>query len=195
MGRGHPPDAAGKFLYASERTTSTLAAFRSIPGRAPLTPIDSYPPKSSRAPSTSIRPACYPFVRRPIVQQHDSYASDKTTGKLTTRRISRRKNPNWVEIVSFARELERMGYSPPRSWFDGYDGSLSWQQPNRRSHNAAKTSVLKLPRYCKRFARTEIWEIPEPIFNVAMPVGDPGVQVNYASFNCLQPDRRTRCES
>jgi 6-phosphogluconolactonase (cycloisomerase 2 family) len=57
----------GKFLYASERTTSTLAAFRVDPKTGLLTSIDSYPTeKQPRLEYRSDRPLSagrWPIVR------------------------------------------------------------------------------------------------------------------------------------
>ena len=47
----------GKFLYATERGTSTIAGFKVDPGEGTLTPIGTRRPSSSRAASPSIPPA------------------------------------------------------------------------------------------------------------------------------------------
>jgi 6-phosphogluconolactonase len=94
----------GKFLYASERTTSTLAAFRVDRRTGLLTSIDSYPTeKQPRA--FNIDPAGrYLLSVGQLSNSLTAYAIDKATGKLTKLRdYPMGKNPNWVEIVSFAR--------------------------------------------------------------------------------------------
>jgi 6-phosphogluconolactonase len=94
----------GKFLYASERTTSTLAAFRVDPKTGLLTPIDSYPTEKQPR-GFNIDPAGrYLLSVGQLSNSMTSYAIDKATGKLTKlREYPVGKNPNWVEIVSFSR--------------------------------------------------------------------------------------------
>jgi 6-phosphogluconolactonase len=94
----------GRFLYASERTTSTLAAFGVDPETGMLTPIDSYPTEKQPR-SFNIDPAGrYLLSVGQLSNSMTSYAIDKATGKLTKlREYPVGKNPNWVEIVSFSR--------------------------------------------------------------------------------------------
>jgi 6-phosphogluconolactonase len=94
----------GKFLYASERTTSTLAAFSVDPKTGMLTSIDSYPTEKQPR-SFNIDPAGrYLLSVGQLSNSMTSYAIDKATGKLTKlREYPVGKNPNWVEIVSFSR--------------------------------------------------------------------------------------------
>jgi 6-phosphogluconolactonase len=94
----------GKFLYASERTTSTLAAFSVDLKTGLLTSIDSYP--TERQPrSFDIDPTGrYLLSVGQLSNSMTSYAIDKATGKLTRlKEYPVGKNPNWVEIVSFSR--------------------------------------------------------------------------------------------
>jgi 6-phosphogluconolactonase len=94
----------GKFLYASERTTSTLAAFRVNRRPGLLTSIDSYPTeKQPRA--FNIDPAGrYLLSVGQLSNSLTAYAIDKATGKLTKLRdYPMGKNLNWVEIISFSR--------------------------------------------------------------------------------------------
>jgi 6-phosphogluconolactonase len=94
----------GKFLYASERTTSTLAAFSVDPMTGMLTSIDSYP--TERQPrSFNIDPTGrYLLSVGQLSNSMTSYAIDKATGKLTKlKEYPMGKNPNWVEIVSLSR--------------------------------------------------------------------------------------------
>jgi 6-phosphogluconolactonase len=94
----------GKFLYTSERTSSTLAAFRVDPRTGLLTTIDSYPTeKQPRA--FNIDPSGrYLLSVGQLSNSMTSYAIDKATGKLVKlKEYHVGKNPNWVEIVSFSR--------------------------------------------------------------------------------------------
>jgi 6-phosphogluconolactonase len=94
----------GKFLYASERTTSTLAAFRVDPNTGMLTSIDSYPTEKQPR-GFSIDPTGrYLLAVGQLSNSMTSYAIDKATGKLTKlKEYPMGKNPNWVEIVAFSR--------------------------------------------------------------------------------------------
>jgi 6-phosphogluconolactonase len=94
----------GKFLYASERTTSTLAAFSVDPKTGMLASIDSYPTENQPR-SFNIDPAGrYLLSVGQLSNSMTSYAIDKATGKLTKlNEYPMGKNPNWVEIVSFSR--------------------------------------------------------------------------------------------
>jgi 6-phosphogluconolactonase len=94
----------GKFLYASERTTSTLAAFSIDPRTGFLTTIDSYPTeKQPRA--FNIDPSGrYLLAVGQLSNSMTSYAIDKATGRLTKlKEYPVGKNPTWIEIVSFSR--------------------------------------------------------------------------------------------
>jgi 6-phosphogluconolactonase len=94
----------GKFLYASERTSSTLAAFRVDPKTGMLTSIDSYPTeKQPRA--FNIDPSGrYLLGVGQLSNSLTTYSIDKATGKLTKlKEYPMGKNPNWVEIVDFSR--------------------------------------------------------------------------------------------
>jgi 6-phosphogluconolactonase len=90
----------GKFLYASERTTSTLAAFRVDPQTGTLTSIGSYPTaKQPRA--FNIDPSGrYLLSVGQLSHSMRSYSIDKASGKLTAlKEYPMGKNPSWVEIV------------------------------------------------------------------------------------------------
>jgi 6-phosphogluconolactonase len=94
----------GKFLYASERTTSTLAAFKVDPKTGMLTPIDSFSTeKQPRA--FSIDPTGrYLLAVGELSNSMTAYAIDKATGKLAKlKEYPMGKKPNWVEIVAFGR--------------------------------------------------------------------------------------------
>ena len=91
----------GKFLYASERTTSTLAAFSVDAKKGTLTAIDSYPTeKQPRA--FNIDPTGRYLLAVGELSNGLSISSiDKTTGKLTKiKDYPMGKKPNWVEIVT-----------------------------------------------------------------------------------------------
>ena len=94
----------GKFLYASERTTSTLAAFRVDPRTGFLTSIDSYPTEKQPRAFNIDPTGRYLLSVGQLSNSMTSYAIDKATGKLTKlKEYPVGKNPNWVEIVSFSR--------------------------------------------------------------------------------------------
>ncbi len=91
----------GKFLYASERTTSTIAAFRVDAKKGTLTTIDSYPTeKQPRA--FNIDPSGRTLLSvGQLSNSMTSYAIDQKTGKLTKlKEYPMGKNPNWVEVVT-----------------------------------------------------------------------------------------------
>jgi 6-phosphogluconolactonase len=94
----------GKFLYASERTTSALAAFRVDPKTGLLTPIDSYPTEKQPRAFNIDPTGRYLLSVGQLSNSMTSYAIDKATGKLLKlKEYPVGKNPNWVEIVSFSR--------------------------------------------------------------------------------------------
>ena len=94
----------GKFLYASERTTSTLAAFSVDPMTGLLTSIDSYPTEKQPRGFNIDPTGRYLLSVGQLSNSMTSYAIDKASGKLTRlKEYPMGKNPNWVEIVSFPR--------------------------------------------------------------------------------------------
>jgi 6-phosphogluconolactonase len=94
----------GKFLYASERTTSTLAAFRVDPATGLLTPIDSYPTEKQPRGFNIDPTGRYLLSVGQLSNSMTVYAIDKATGKLTSlKQYPMGKNPNWVEIAGFSR--------------------------------------------------------------------------------------------
>ncbi len=94
----------GKFLYASERTTSTLAAFSVDLRTGMLTSIDSYPTEKQPRGFNIDPTGRYLLSVGQLSNSMTSYAIDKATGKLTKlKEYPMGKNPNWVEIVSFSR--------------------------------------------------------------------------------------------
>lgn len=90
----------GRFLYASERTSSTLAAFRVDPAKGTLTLTGNYPTEKQPR-GFNIDPSGRYLLA--VGQLSDSltvYAIDKATGALAVRgRYPVGRNPNWVEII------------------------------------------------------------------------------------------------
>ena len=94
----------GKFLYASERTSSTLTAFSVNPRTGVLTSIDSYPTEKQPRGFNIDPTGRYLLSVGQLSNSMTSYAIDKASGKLTKlREYPMGKNPNWVEIVNFSR--------------------------------------------------------------------------------------------
>jgi 6-phosphogluconolactonase len=90
----------GKYLYASERTTSTLAAFRIDPKTGSLTAIGNCP-TGQQPRSFAIDPSGrYLLAVGEKSDSMTSYAIDPKTGKLARlKQYGMGKSPNWVEIV------------------------------------------------------------------------------------------------
>jgi 6-phosphogluconolactonase len=90
----------GKFLYASERRTNTLAGYRVDMDTGQLTPIGNFPTET-----TPRGFAITPNSRYVLCVGQESHsltvhAIDGGTGKLTdVKKYPVGKNPNWVEIV------------------------------------------------------------------------------------------------
>jgi 6-phosphogluconolactonase len=94
----------GKFLYASERTTSTLAAFRVDPKTGALTSIDSYPTEKQPRGFNIDPSGHYLLSVGQLSNSLTSYSIDQATGKLIKlKEYPLGKNPNWVEIVNLSR--------------------------------------------------------------------------------------------
>ena len=96
----------GKFLYASERTTSTLAAFRIDAQTGHLSPLGNTPTETQPR-GFAIDPRGS-FLLAVGQQSHHltAYAIDRETGRLAERaRYPMGQNPNWVEIVDFAEPV------------------------------------------------------------------------------------------
>jgi 6-phosphogluconolactonase len=91
----------GKFLYASERTTSTLAAFRVDAKTGALTSIGSYATEKQPRGFAIDPSGRYLLAVGQLSNSMTSYAIDKKTGALTKLQdMPMGKNPNWVEIVA-----------------------------------------------------------------------------------------------
>jgi 6-phosphogluconolactonase len=96
----------GRFLYASERATSTLAAFKIDPETGRLSPLGSTPTEAQPR-GFAIDPHGS-FLLAVGQQSHGLtvYAIDRETGRLEEReRYPMGQNPNWVEIVDFAEPI------------------------------------------------------------------------------------------
>jgi 6-phosphogluconolactonase len=94
----------GKFLYASERTSSTLAAFSVDSATGALTSIDSYPTEKQPRAFNIDPTGHYLLAVGQLSDSLTSYAIDTATGKLTKlKEYPMGKNPNWVEIIDFSR--------------------------------------------------------------------------------------------
>jgi 6-phosphogluconolactonase len=90
----------GRFLYASERTTSTLAAYRVDAGTGALTAIDTYPTEKQPRGFAIDPSGKFLLAVGQLSNSMSSYAIDKKDGKLTKlKEYPMGKNPNWVEIV------------------------------------------------------------------------------------------------
>src|SRR5882757_1113676 len=94
----------GKYLYASERTSSTLAAFKVDAKTGMLTPIDSFPTEKQPRAFNIDPTGRYLLAVGELSNSMTSYSIDKATGKLTKlKEYPMGKKPNWVEIVAFSR--------------------------------------------------------------------------------------------
>ena len=90
----------GKFLYASERTTSTLAAFRVDRRKGMLTAIDSFATEKQPRAFNIDPTGRYLLSVGQVSNSMTSYSIDRKTGKLNKlKEYPMGKNPNWVEIV------------------------------------------------------------------------------------------------
>jgi 6-phosphogluconolactonase len=90
----------GKFLYGSERTSSTLAGFQVDPAKGTLTPIGSVPTEKQPR-GFGIDPSGrYLLAVGQLSHGLSSYSIDQSSGKLTKlKEYPMGKNPNWVEII------------------------------------------------------------------------------------------------
>ncbi len=94
----------GKYLYASARTTSTLAAFKVDAKTGMLTPIDSFATEKQPRAFNIDPTGRYLLAVGELSNSMTSYSIDKTTGELTKlKEYPMGKKPNWVEIVAFSK--------------------------------------------------------------------------------------------
>jgi len=91
----------GKFLYASERTSSTLAAFRVDAKSGALAPIASYPTETQPR-GFAVDPSGRALLAvGQLSNSLTSYAIDPERGSLRPlRQYPVGRNPNWIEMVS-----------------------------------------------------------------------------------------------
>jgi 6-phosphogluconolactonase len=91
----------GKFLYATERGTSTIAAFKVDPADGKLA-LMGHTPTEQQPRGFAIDPSGrYLLAVGQLSHSMTSYAIDPATGKLTKlKQYPMGKNPNWVEIVN-----------------------------------------------------------------------------------------------
>ena len=90
----------GRFLYASERTTSTLAAFRIDLDSGRLERIDSFPTETTPR-GFNIDPTGRYLLAVGQNSHHlTNYAIDQESGRLSElQRYAMGQGPNWVEIL------------------------------------------------------------------------------------------------
>jgi 6-phosphogluconolactonase len=90
----------GKFLYGSERTSSTLAGFKVDPGNGTLTPLGSVPTEKQPRGFNIDSSSRYLLAVGQLSHGLSSYAIDPVSGKLTKlKEYPMGKNPNWIEII------------------------------------------------------------------------------------------------
>ena len=91
----------GKFLYASERTTSTLSVFRVDAASGLITQIDTVATEQQPRAFEIDPTGKYLYVVGEKSDSMTSYAIDAASGKLTKlKQYPIGKNPNWIEIVT-----------------------------------------------------------------------------------------------
>ena len=91
----------GKFLYASERTSSSLAAYKVDGKNGTLTLIDNVVTEKQPRGFAIDPSGRYLLAAGQLSHSLTSYSIDQTSGKLTQlKQYPVGKNPNWIEIVS-----------------------------------------------------------------------------------------------
>jgi 6-phosphogluconolactonase len=92
----------GAYLYASERTSSTLAGFKVDVATGKLTPVGSFPTEQQPRAFAIDPSGRYLYAVGEKSDAMTSYAIDGQSGKLEKlKQYPVGKNPNWVEIVDF----------------------------------------------------------------------------------------------
>jgi 6-phosphogluconolactonase len=90
----------GRFVYASERTSSTLAAFKVDPTTGTLSVVGSVPTEKQPRGFNIDSTGRYLLAVGQLSHGLSSYAIDPASGKLTKlKEYPMGKNPNWIEIV------------------------------------------------------------------------------------------------
>lgn len=92
----------GKFLYVSERTSSTLGGYRVDPRSGKLKRIGTWPTEKQPR-SFGIDPSGKYLLAAGQLSNHlTEYRIDRKTGGLTANGSAETgKNPNWIEVVKF----------------------------------------------------------------------------------------------
>ena len=91
----------GNFLYASERTSSTLAGFRIERGGAALAPIGNWPTETQPRGFAIDPSGRYLLSTGQVSNSLTVHQIDAKSGALTAlKRYPMGANPNWVEIVA-----------------------------------------------------------------------------------------------
>jgi 6-phosphogluconolactonase len=91
----------GRFLYATERASSTIAAFRIDPASGRLTPLGSTPTETQPRGFNIDPSGRYLLAVGQLSDRLSSYAIDQASGALTkVAELPVGKNPNWVEIIT-----------------------------------------------------------------------------------------------
>ncbi len=92
----------GRFLYGSERTSSTLAGFRVNPADGTLTTIGSVATEKQPRGFNIDSAGRYLLAVGQLSHALSSYRIDPESGKLTKlKEYPMGQNPNWVEILDF----------------------------------------------------------------------------------------------
>jgi len=92
----------GRFLYGSERTSSTLAGFRVNPSDGTLTAIGSVPTEKQPRGFNIDPTGRYLLAVGQLSHALSTYRIDPESGKLTKlKEYPMGQNPNWVEILDF----------------------------------------------------------------------------------------------
>ena len=93
----------GKFLYGSERTSSTLIGFRIDPANGTLSSIGSVSTEKQPRGFNIDSSGRYLLAVGQLSHRMSSYKIDADSGKLTKlKEYPMGKNPNWVEIVDIS---------------------------------------------------------------------------------------------
>jgi 6-phosphogluconolactonase len=92
--------ADGKFLYGSERTSSTLAGFKVDPANGTLSAIGSVPTEKQPRGFNIDSSGRYLLAVGQLSHAMSTYRIDPDSGKLIKlKEYPMGKNPNWIEIV------------------------------------------------------------------------------------------------
>jgi len=90
----------GRFLYGSERASSTLAVFRIDPAKGTLSPIESVPTEKQPRGFNIDPSGRYLLAVGQLSHRLSSYKIDSESGKLSKlKEYPVGRSPNWIEIV------------------------------------------------------------------------------------------------